>query len=370
MTADPDLPPITCPSSLVASCAPLLGFEPTDCVVALVTGVPARSGPVLVRMDLGDPEGAPARARDLATSIAGTGGHVADLVAFVTAPDAALRADLPSAAMLDALSGALADRGVAVAASISTNGSRWWSHGCHDRGCCVASETLDPSVVTQIRAEYAYAGFAPLPSRAVLAARVAADPGRAAQTAGALLRARPPTRVERWRDTQIAFLTELLVPPSGVGATGETSSPTRRGPAPAGPGTGHLVTAVQAARAVRALRDVPVRDTLMLRLIRAGDGPPDGWRGTIEVLCEVVRAAPDGFVAPAATLLALIAWMRGDGALANAALDRAEFDDPAYHLADLARAVIARGMDPALWRAGMSGLTEAECRRAGVPRSR
>jgi Domain of unknown function (DUF4192) len=373
MTADPELPPITCPSSLVASCAPLLGFEPADCVVALVLGVPERSGPVLVRMDLGAPEGAAARARGLATSIAGTGGHSAELVAFVTAPDAIPRDDLPSAPLLDALGGALRDRGIAVAASISTNGSRWWSHGCHDRGCCLRSEPLDPAVLTQIRAEYAYAGFAPLPSRADLAARVAADPGRSSQVAAALLSGQPPTRVERWRDTQIAFLTELVVPPSQAGATGGTLSAGPGGLSGAGssgPGTGHRVTVARTARAVRALRDVPVRDTLLLRLIRAEDGPPDGWRRTIEVLCEVVRAAPDGFVAPAATLLALTAWMRGDGALANAALDRAQSDDPAYHLADLARAVIARGMDPAVWRDGMSGLTEAECRRAGRPRSR
>jgi hypothetical protein len=41
-----------------------------------------------------------------------------------------------------------------------------------------------------------------------------------------------------------------------------------------------------------------------------------------------------GYVAGVASMLALVAWQSGNGALANVALDRALADDPAYYLAD------------------------------------
>jgi hypothetical protein len=58
--------------------------------------------------------------------------------------------------------------------------------------------------------------------------------------------------------------------------------------------------------------------------------------------------------------------MAGEGALATVALDRAEQDNPWYRLTGLTRQVIQRGIDPEQWRLGMSGLTEADCRAAGV----
>jgi hypothetical protein len=352
MTAQPELPPITCPSSLVASCAPLLGFEPTDCVVAFVQGVPGRAGPVLVRTDLGDPAGQPLRAREMASGIVGTGGNQVDLVAFVEVADDRPAAGLPGERMLVELERALGAAGLPVAALGSTNGRVWWSHGCPDADCCGWSEPLDEEVQTRVRAEYAYAGFAPLASRDELAARVAPDPAASAEVADALLRLPASARSERWRDAQIAHLDGLLVPGGRRTAAPRAQRGTRSAPG---------VPPATAARALRALEDVPVRDVLLLRLIGAEAGP-EPWRETIATLCALVRMAPAGTVAPAATLLALASWMRGDGALANAALDRSHADDPGYRLAALGGQVMANGIDPEVWRVAMAGVTEDECR--------
>lgn len=353
MTA-PELPPITCPSSLVASCAPLLGFEPRDCLVGVVHAVPGRAGPVLIRLDIGSADEAPRRAQDLLAGIQGTGGAAVALVAFVAAGDDERTADLDSAPVMGHLLAAAWAEGLSVVAAISTNGRVWWTHDCADPGCCPGARPLDQSVLTGVRAEYAYAGFAPMASRDAVVERVAVDERGRARTARALLGLRPPTRLERWRDAQLASLDRLLVP-----------RPVPPGDANPGRAVAVRLTPARAARALRALEDIPVRDSLLVRLLGGLEADDAEWRRCIDTLCQLVRLAPSGRVAAAATVTATVAWVRGDGALANAALDRAEDDCPSYRLAGLVRRVMASGVDPRVWVSAMAGLTEQECRDAG-----
>jgi hypothetical protein len=60
----------------------------------------------------------------------------------------------------------------------------------------------------------------------------------------------------------------------------------------------------------------------------------------------LTRIAPVGFIAPVASLLAAVSYEKGDGALAQKALDRALEDDPAYSLALLLRRVFSAGWPP------------------------
>lgn len=362
MTANPSLPPITCPTSLVASCAPLLGFVPKECVVAFVLGVPDRSGPVLIRLDLGDGHDARERARELTAGIVGTQGSAVDLVAWIDAPDDAVRAELPSERFVDELFACLDDAGVGVASSVSTNGRVWWSHDCPDVLCCGDPQPLDPDVLSTVQAEYVYAGFAPLASRAELSARIEPDHERVAILTGRLSRSREVTNPERWREVQIGFLSGLLVPGWRARSTAASAgAATRRAGSP--------IALPNLARCLRGLQDVRVRDVVLHRMILAEQRPADPWRQTVQLLEELVRCAPERCGAPPATLLAIVAWMRGDGASANIALDRAEADDQHYQLALLTRQVITRGVDPVVWRRTMATLTEAECRGRRPDRS-
>jgi hypothetical protein len=61
---------------------------------------------------------------------------------------------------------------------------------------------------------------------------------------------------------------------------------------------------------------------------------------------ELLRIAPRGFVAPIASLFASLAYERGEGALAQKALDRALADDDQYSLALLLRRVFNAGWPP------------------------
>ncbi|MFM8843192.1 MAG: DUF4192 domain-containing protein [Actinomycetota bacterium] len=60
----------------------------------------------------------------------------------------------------------------------------------------------------------------------------------------------------------------------------------------------------------------------------------------------LMRIAPEGYVAPVATLFAAVAYERGDGALAQRALDRVETDDPNYAMLTLFRKVFSRAWSP------------------------
>lgn len=65
-----------------------------------------------------------------------------------------------------------------------------------------------------------------------------------------------------------------------------------------------------------------------------------------DVLRKVVSHAPSGRHAPAATLLALVAWWEGKGAQASVWLEQARGADPEYRLAILLTEAIDSGMPP------------------------
>ena len=79
-------------------------------------------------------------------------------------------------------------------------------------------------------------------------------------------------------------------------------------------------------------------------------------------LADVVRCAPDGRVAPAATVLSIQHWTAGDGARANVALDRALSETPDYSLGGLVKTSLTTGMPPSTWRDLMRTVPRDVCR--------
>jgi acyl-ACP thioesterase len=103
------------------------------------------------------------------------------------------------------------------------------------------------------------------------------------------------------------------------------------------------------ARVVWGLRDIAVRDrALELALIAEPSALEELWT-------ECARRAPEPLDAAPATLLAVTAWLRGDGAMANVALERALDSDPAYSLARLLAEALARCLSPSDLRAMIAG---------------
>lgn len=129
-------------------------------------------------------------------------------------------------------------------------------------------------------------------------------------------------------------------------------------------------------RLAAALEDVVVRDAALLALVVGSSLPEDSLlpddhdaeigRAIAAILDPTVGSAPNPHVvgpsssvlrmitthavdqqhAPAATLLALIAWWEGKGAQASVWLERAQDADPEYRLAGLLAEAINTGMPP------------------------
>jgi hypothetical protein len=89
-------------------------------------------------------------------------------------------------------------------------------------------------------------------------------------------------------------------------------------------GGGPDATDVQAAQVTVALRDLRVPDDAWARM------DPRHTKAHQRLWADLTRRAQPGYVAGPAALLAFVAWQAGDGALANAALDRALADVPGY----------------------------------------
>ncbi len=116
------------------------------------------------------------------------------------------------------------------------------------------------------------------------------------------------------------------------------------------------------------LRDLRVRDDAWSRM------HPEYRDAHLRLWTDLTRRARPGFVAPAASLLAFVAWQCGNGALANVALDRAQADDPDYSMAQLLREVIDSGAPPRMARLPMTpeevAASYAATTRTTPPRTR
>jgi hypothetical protein len=88
------------------------------------------------------------------------------------------------------------------------------------------------------------------------------------------------------------------------------------------------------------LNHVEIRD---YALLRTRTRP---WE--VRLWADLVRRSAPAGVAPAASLLAFVAWRSGLGALATTAVDRALKADPAYELARLMSRVLQAALPPAL----------------------
>ena len=113
-----------------------------------------------------------------------------------------------------------------------------------------------------------------------------------------------------------------------------------------------------------ALANTAVRDTALLR----SAGPRAG--AAEHLWAALVRETPDPEAAEPAALLAVSALLRGDGALANVALDRAERAWPGHRLSRLLRVATEGGLRPSEVRAWLRDCDPVEGARSGRRRPR
>jgi hypothetical protein len=116
---------------------------------------------------------------------------------------------------------------------------------------------------------------------------------------------------------------------------------------------GQALSTPDAARMLACLQSVTVRDQMAVRISR--ESAPS-WGPLWD---DLTRRAPEGLVAPAATLSALASWCKGDGARAWCALDRIPADQSqSYPLASIVASALQGGVHPREWERARSAVLE------------
>jgi len=294
------------PAELIAAIPYLIGFHPSDSFV--VCGL-ASDVPVLhMRVDATAGAQPDALARLLTGHLQRAGAEGLILVGY--GPTA-------TAALTDVADGMRRGQ-LAVLDVLSVLDGRWRSLLCESAACCPPGGNAIPDpeqlpVVAQLVA----AGRVARSSRAALIADVAGDPKRQAE-------------VQRHLDELAAGTPE--VPAVQLQRWLEYRSPSATGSG--------RPTALRSAQLLTALRDVRVRDTLMGVI---AEDPT----GVEPLLAWLVSGCPPAEAAPVLTLIALPAWLRGNGARAAQLLELALSADPEYRLAQLLDCGLAAGLPPA-----------------------
>jgi hypothetical protein len=341
----PDDPPyrvsLVDPGEIAVALPHLLGFRPRESVVVVsLTGPRGVRVGLTVRADLPPPEHAAVLARDLARSVRTDQPAAVLLVVVSEDPDVGGDdPDLPHRALVHELTVALHHDRLPVRDALLVRAGRWWSYDCPALCCRPGGGTPLPEGTSELEAATVAAGVVVADSREELAARIAPrDAGRPAMAAVA--RKVAAEAVDRLRAVGADAMAE------------EYWAAVEAGIAHSRAGTSLSDRAL--ARVLWGLRDVAVRDRALQLTLDEDPAVDSLWT-------DCVRRAPRRYVSPPATLLAVGAWLRGDGAMAGVALERALAADRTYRLAVLLRqalatclppsqlrAVIARGGDPLL----------------------
>ncbi|MCV2488115.1 DUF4192 domain-containing protein, partial [Geodermatophilus sp. YIM 151500] len=253
---------------------------------------------------------------------------------------------LPHRGLVHELVLAAAAAGLPVRQALLVRRGRWWSYDCPHPCCAPGAGTPLPEDVGELAAASVAAGTVVAADRDELLARIAPPDGSAAAAmTAAVLRAGHAAagRADGGAEAAAAAAWRTITAAVARCATGRPR--------------GSRLSDDEVAGVVWALRDVRVRDRA-LGLSLGGDPAAAETLWT-----ECTRRAPAPLDAAPATLLAVAAWLRGDGAMAGIALDRALAGDPGYALAGLLARALAACLPPAELRALVAG-TLADLRAA------
>jgi hypothetical protein len=315
---------LTSPGDIVAAVPSLCGFLPSESLVVLSLRGRRRRLGLTVRVDLppADPSGSPgppgpvlALLEVLAQRVHADGATTSALVVF-----AAHRRP----GLVQAYVEAAARCGTTVDEALHVADGRWTSYTC-DGPCCPSDGSPVPGPPELLVAEGALDGRAVLASRAELVAALAAPAG----PLGVSSTARLETAGQRWLAERQA-VGERAARRSAVHRAAALLEQVEQGRSPADDAAAELAV---------ALHDVAVRDEVATWALDR----PDGLLSLAE---QVARRTSPPWDAPVCTLLAWVAYARGDGARANVALDRALVTDPDHPLALLLRRALDSGVTP------------------------
>jgi hypothetical protein len=324
------------PGQIVAAVPYLVGFHPCESVVAVGLGSQAPQVCLTMRVDLPPPDCSGELAQLIAAHLQNAGSGGVFLVVFSEGPG-----EPPCPDLVEAIQESSRALGIEVKDALWVRGGRWRSYRCQTPACCPPEGTpVEPDEVSELAAASAWLGDVVHASRE--------DLERSLRPVGLFVRA-SLERTFEWVSRQlIAELSER-----GWNAVAAGSRALLRAAVESRAEVSLELRAAEVARLALGLADVAVRDDALM------------WVGTDlehaaeSLWVELVRKATPPYDAPPATLLAVHAYLRGNGAYARIALDRALASDPDYSFAVLLTEGLDRGVPPKALRAALALSAEA-----------
>jgi hypothetical protein len=291
---------LTSPADIVAAVPHLCGFVPAESLVA-VSLRRKRIG-LTLRVDLPPDEAAD----EIASRLAHDRADAAVVVVYTSGADGRI-------ALVEGLRAALELRGMRVVEALLVRDGLWTSYLCTHPDCCPPEGTPVGPPPALLAASAAYDGRAVLRDRDELVASLQPSASAADALDGARTRWLGDVRLRgllvMQRRAADAFRAALHEPPADVSSL------------------------------VVALQDKRVRDEVATLAL-------DDAEALLSLLLAMAKESTAPYDVPVCTLVALVAWVRGDGALANVALDRALDGDPRYGMALLLRAGLDGQLPP------------------------
>lgn len=309
------------PSELIAAVPHLLGFHPHDSVV-LIALHGNRLG-LTLRADLVAADQAPQLAERLLGPIARQ--RPTGIALVVIGGEATPDGDVPHRPLVEALDDVLTGAGLhLVHAAWTTETARGAPWRCYEDSLCIGT-VADPAI-SPLAAATVAAGAVTFSSREEMAELLVAEDPAALQRRAALLEAADAEHPMSARhvDQRVEQLRRL----HRAAAAGDL-----------------MLSDSAVAEVASALCDHRVRDSCLPWCTGTGAAAAERlWLALVRVTPAPERAEP-------AALLALTAYLRGDGALASVALDAALHACPQHSLSGLLRAALDGGLPPELLRA-------------------
>lgn len=318
---------LTTPAQVAAAVPFLIGFHPSESVVALGLASERREICLTMRVDLSRRRHAPQLAAVVAAHLRHAGAGAAFLL--VVSEDRQAR---PHPALVTALRSACDEQALEVRDVLWLRSGRWGSYLCGRARCCpVGGSPVDSRQVANLAALSALQGEVIHDSReslerslAPVAGRDRSDLDRTFERVGPALL----SELAEFGRVSVAADSRRLLEQVVLARVDRVTE----------------LAPKQLARLALGLGDVSVRDAALC------------WIGTDlehaaeSLWVELTRRATPPYDAPAATLLAVHAYLRGNGGYARMALDRALAGDPDYSFARLLAGGLDRGVPPSTLR--------------------
>ncbi|WP_271220473.1 DUF4192 domain-containing protein [Streptosporangium carneum] len=242
--------------------------------------------------------------------------------------------------------------GITLLDALRVEDGRYWSYVCSRTDCCPVDGTPYDREAGVVAARATVHGLVALPDRRTLERSL--DPV-GGSTRSAMRRA--TARVTKELRDRLAASDD----PGGFAAEFVAEGVARVRSAVAVHASGGRLDDEEAARLGLALAVIRVRDEAWALVADdAHDAHLGLWR-------DLTRRLEPRFVPPAACLLAVVAWCRGDSALAGVALTRACDVDPGYSMANLLTHALRHMLSPQVLRDRMPSPEELD-REMGSPR--